>query len=40
MGFQAISIVDNELAIGPRKVCENVNSFMCFCRLFGVIGEE
>lgn len=38
MGFQAISIVDNKLAIGPRKVCENINSFVCFYRVFGAIG--
>ncbi|KAJ0036081.1 hypothetical protein Pint_25486 [Pistacia integerrima] len=24
IGFQATSIVDNELAIGPRRVCENI----------------
>ena len=26
MGFRAVSIVDNELAIGPRKVCQNIFS--------------
>lgn len=24
MGFKAVSIVDNEMAIGPRKVCEKI----------------
>lgn len=34
MGFQATSIVDNKLAIGPRKVCENINSFVRFYSLW------
>jgi hypothetical protein len=24
LGFKAVSIVDNEMAIGPRKVCEKI----------------